>query len=130
MEGPVLTEGNHVVDSFAHSFGPRQRGHDAAVTDDLRPTQCSQSSMINAFYCSTGKRHNQIVGSQDVLTLPAKEQHHFKEECVNGMFSRESDDIMFLSITCVVSPRSRALRWSAGKPSFLTRLPWRWKGVI
>lgn len=39
MEGTVFTEGDHVVDSFAHSFGPRQRSHDAPVADDLRPTQ-------------------------------------------------------------------------------------------
>lgn len=39
MEGTVLTEGDHVVDPFAHSLGPRQRGHDAPMTDDLRPKQ-------------------------------------------------------------------------------------------
>ena len=37
VQGAVLAEGDHVVHALAYSLGPRQRGHDASVTDDLQP---------------------------------------------------------------------------------------------
>lgn len=35
MEGPVLAEGDHVVDVLANSLGPHHCGRDATVADDL-----------------------------------------------------------------------------------------------
>lgn len=38
MKVAPLAEGDHVVHALADSLGPGQRGHDAAVTDDLAKT--------------------------------------------------------------------------------------------
>lgn len=35
VKGAVLAEGDHVVHALAYGLGPRQRRHDAPVTDNL-----------------------------------------------------------------------------------------------
>ena len=69
MEGAVFAERDHVVNILAHSLGPRQRGHDAPVTDDLKPkpSPCGQrKSYVSTRGCGNTGGRGRVVRAQDI----------------------------------------------------------------
>lgn len=59
VQGSVFAEGDHVVHALAHGLGPRQRGHDASVTDDLQTnTSIGQHKRILSKHIGQGLPHD------------------------------------------------------------------------
>lgn len=69
MQGAVLAEGDHVVHALAYSLGPRQRGHDASVADDLKPNTKRPSAQGDRSSFSTMGR-----GSNATRACPQRKQ--------------------------------------------------------